>query len=118
MSSVQLETPFVKFKGKICKHSQIIFKKVFDTNYTSQLCNPYKGPASSAQQAQRDKFKQARANALSLSEAENAAYLKEFKKQTVYKSFNGYKIAMEMRKLSVLLLTILIFVDYGRIYFA
>lgn len=38
-------------------------------------------------------------------------YLKEFKKQKAYKSFNGYKIAIEMRKLSVLLLTI--FLDMG-----
>ena len=42
MSKFNLEVPFTAFKGKVCKHSKIIFKKVRQTNFTSQICNPRK----------------------------------------------------------------------------
>ncbi len=108
-----IEIPFKDLRGKICKHSRIIFKKVYDTQYTSQICNPYTGDPSAAQKAQRAKFKQARANALALSEEENAAYMATFKKQKEYHSFLGYKIAMEMKKLSIVILFINLFNLYG-----
>lgn len=46
MSEYALEIPFWEFRGKICRHSQIIFKKVNGTRYTSVICNPYKGGAN------------------------------------------------------------------------
>lgn len=104
MATFQTEAPFDEYRGKICKHSRIIHKKVYDTLYTSQICHPYEGEPSAAQLAQREKFKQARANALALSEAENAAYRTRFKKQQEYHSFLGFKIAMEMKKLSMIIL--------------
>ena len=108
-----IEIPFKDLRGKICKHSQIIFKKVYDTQYTSQICNPYTGDPSEAQKTQRAKFRQARENALALSEEENAAYMASFKKQREYHSFLGYKIAMEMKKLSIVILFINLLNLYG-----
>ncbi len=99
MARFNTEAPFAEYRGKICGHSRIIHKKVYDTLYTSQICHPYTGEPSEAQKAQREKFKQARANALALSEAENKAYKIAFGKQREYHSFMGYKIAMEMKKL-------------------
>lgn len=110
---IKLEIPFKEVRGRVCKHSQIIFKKVYNTQYTSQICNPYTGEPSEAQKAQRAKFKQARANALALSEEENAAYMASFKKQKEYHSFLGYKIAMEMKKLSIVILFINLLNLYG-----
>lgn len=104
MARFETEAPFDEYRGKICKHARIIHKKVYDTMYTSQICNPYTGEPSAAQKAQREKFKQARANALALSEAENTAYRTAFKKQREYHSFLGYKIAMELKKLSIVTL--------------
>ena len=103
MARFEMEAPFDEYRGKICKHARIIHKKVYDTLYTSQICNPYKGEPSPAQKAQREKFKQARANALALSEAENTAYRTAFKKQREYHSFLGYKIAQELKKLSIVI---------------
>ncbi len=40
MSNIKLEAPFQAFRGKICKHSKIIFAQRGDTQYTSQICNP------------------------------------------------------------------------------
>ena len=108
MAKFNTEAPFTEYRGKICKHSHIIHKKVYDTLYTSQICHPYEGEPSEAQKAQREKFKQARANALALSEAENTAYRTAFCKQSRYHSFLGYKIAMEMKKLSVILICLTI----------
>ncbi len=39
MSKINLEAPFTAFRGKICKHSKIIFAQRGDTQYTSQICN-------------------------------------------------------------------------------
>ena len=39
MSKIKLEAPFKAFRGKICKHSDIIYKKMKQTQYTSQICN-------------------------------------------------------------------------------
>ena len=40
MSKINLEAPFQSFRGKICKHSKIIFAQRGQTQYTSQICNP------------------------------------------------------------------------------
>ncbi len=100
MSVFSLEIPFREFRGKICRHSQIIYKAVNGTRYTSVLCNPYKGEPTEAQLAQRNKMRQAIANISQLSAADLAAYLASFKAQTRYRTLRGYMIAQEMLKLS------------------
>ncbi len=100
MSNYVLEIPFREFRGKICRHSQIIYKAVNGTRYTSVLCNPYKGEPSEAQLAQRNKMRQAIANISQLSATDLAAYLASFKAQTRYRTLRGYMIAQEMLKLS------------------
>lgn len=102
MSKVTLETPFLRFRGKICSHAQIIYKQMYGTNYTSQLCNPYTGELSVAQKEHQAKFKQARANVLALTEEENASYKVQFMKQRKYRTLAGYKFAQELAKLSVI----------------
>ena len=46
MSKIKLEAPFRQFRGKICKHSDIIFKQMYGETFTSQICNPYTGEPS------------------------------------------------------------------------
>lgn len=62
MSEYALEIPFREFRGKLCRHGRIIFKKVNGTRYTSVICNPYKGAPTEAQQEQRNKMRNAVAN--------------------------------------------------------
>ena len=46
MSKIKLEAPFRQFRGKICKHSDIIFKQMYGNckkNYQySSYCTSYK----------------------------------------------------------------------------
>lgn len=99
MSKIKLEVPFQQFRGKVCKHSQIIFKQMYGTNFTSQICNPYTGDPSAAQTAQRTKMATAIAAVNALDADAKAAYMTAFKKQSNYKTFRGYAIAQEMAKL-------------------
>lgn len=100
MSEYALEIPFREFRGKLCRHGRIIFKKVNGTRYTSVICNPYKGVPTEAQQEQRNKMRNAVANLKKLSSAEIAAYQTAFKAQRSYRTLRGYMIAQEMQKLS------------------
>ena len=100
MSIYSLEVPFQDLRGRICRHSQIIYKAVNGTRYTSVLCNPYKGEPSAAQLAQRNKMREAIANLQKLSATELAAYKESFKAQTKYRTLRGYMIAQEMLKLA------------------
>ena len=86
MSKINLEAPFTAFRGKICKHSKIIFAQRGDTQYTSQICN----------------FKQAvsNANAALADATQKAAYETAFKAQNKYKTLRGYVIAKEYEKLA------------------
>ncbi len=99
MSKIKLEVPFQQFRGKVCKHSQIIFKQMYGTNFTSQICHPYTGEPSANQVAQRNKMANAIAAVAALDAAAIAAYMTAFKKQSKYKTFRGYAIAQEMAKL-------------------
>lgn len=99
VSNYFLEIPFREFRGKICRHSQIIFKKVNGTRYTSVVCNPHKGAPTEAQQEQRNKMRTAVANIKKLNSTELAAYRQAFKAQSKYKTLRGYMIAQEMLKL-------------------
>lgn len=63
MSKINLEAPFTAFRGKICKHSKIIFAQRGDTQYTSQICNPRTKAFSEAEVERQTKFKTALTNA-------------------------------------------------------
>ena len=99
MSKIKLEAPFRQFRGKICKHSDIIYKEMDGETFTSQSCNPYTGDPSEKQVAQRERFAQAKANVAALSSEEVAAYKEAFAKQRKYKTLQGYMLAKEMAKL-------------------
>ena len=62
MSKINLEAPFQSFRGKICKHSKIIFAQRGQTQYTSQICNPRTKAFSEAELARQNKFKTAITN--------------------------------------------------------
>jgi hypothetical protein len=101
MSSIKLEAPFQAFRGKICKHSKIIFAQRGETQYTSQICNPRTKAFSEAELARQNKFKTAITNAnTALADAtQRAAYETAFAGQSKYKSLRGYVIAKEYEKL-------------------
>ena len=101
MSNIKLEAPFQAFRGKICKHSKIIFAQRGDTQYTSQICNPRTKPFSEAEVARQTKFKTAltNANTALADSTQKAAYDTAFKAQNNYKTLRGYEIAKEYEKL-------------------
>ena len=102
MSSIKLEAPFQAFRGKICKHSKIIFAQRGQTQYTSQICNPRTKAYSEEELARQNKFKTALTNAnTALADAtQKAAYETAFKAQSKYKTLRGYVIAMEYAKIA------------------
>lgn len=99
MSKIKLEVPFQSFRGKVCKHSQIIFKQMYGTRFTSQICNPYTGAPSEAQITVQTKIKTAATAVKSLTPQQRAAYLTQFKAQKKYRSFPGFLMAQELAKL-------------------
>ena len=102
MSSIKLEAPFQAFRGKICKHSKIIFAQRKGTNYTSQICNPRTKAYSAEELARQQKFATALTNAnTALADAtQKAAYETAFKAQSKYKTLRGFVIAKEYEKLA------------------
>ena len=101
MSKIKLEAPFRQFRGKICKHSDIIFKQMYGETFTSQICNPRTKPYSQAELDRQDLFRQAAAatkTALA-NPTIRATYEAEFDAQTKYKSLYGYVLAKEHAKL-------------------
>lgn len=102
MSKINLEAPFQSFRGKICKHSKIIFAQRGDTQYTSQICNPRTKAYSAEELARQAKFKTAltNANTALADSTQKAAYETAFKAQNKYKSLRGYVIAKEYEKLA------------------
>lgn len=101
MSKLKLEAPFVAFRGKICKHSNIIYKRLGQTNYTSQICNPRTKPFSSAELARQSKFAQAvaAANIVLADTTQRAEAEAEFRAQSKYTTLRGYVIAREYASL-------------------
>jgi hypothetical protein len=102
MSKYNLEAPFTAFSGKVCKHSKIIFKKLRQTNFTSQICNPRTKPFSEAELARQSKFRSAAAaTKTALADpTTRATYEAEYKVQSKYKSLRGFVIAKEYQKLA------------------
>ena len=101
MSSIKLEAPFQAFRGKICKHSKIIFAQRGGTQYTSQICNPRTKAYSEEELARQQKFATAltNANTVLADATQKAAYETAFKAQSKYKTLRGYVIAKEYEKL-------------------
>ena len=100
MSKIKLEAPFRQFRGKICKHSDIIYKQMHGETFTTQICNPYKGEPSEAQIAQKERFRQAKANVAELTPEQWQAYETAFAKNPgKYKTIQGYVLAKEMAKI-------------------
>ena len=101
MSKINLEAPFQSFRGKICKHSKIIFAQRGQTQYTSQICNPRTKAYSEEEIARQGKFKQAvvNANAALADSTQKATYEEAFGKQSKHKTLRGYVIAKEYEKL-------------------
>ena len=85
--------------GKLCSHSDVYFAKKGKTLYTGKLCNPRTKPFSAEELARQDKFRQARAAVLTLTQEQIAEYATAFKNQTKYASLQGYMFAKEYEKL-------------------
>ena len=102
MSKIKLEAPFLGFRGKICKHSNIIFKKMEDTQFTSQICHPRTKPYSEAELARQNKFGTATAAAKTAmaDPTTRAAYEAEFQQQTKYRKLFRFIVAREYAKLN------------------
>ena len=92
MSKINLEAPFTAFRGKICKHSKIIFAQRGQTQYTSQICNPRTKAYSEEEIARQGKFKQAvvNANAALADSTQKATYEAEYKAQSKYKTYKPH----------------------------
>lgn len=101
MSKIKLEAPFRAFRGKICKHSDIIYKKMKDTNYTSQICNPRTKPFSAEELARQTKFTTITQQVATImaDPTQRAAYETAFLKQSKYTTLRGYIFAQEYKKL-------------------
>ena len=74
--------------GKVCEHSDMSFvcSKKTGKVHTMKMCNPYEGPASSAQTEVRTKFQQAAATAKQI-----LAATAEDQDQTLYQKKTDYK---------------------------
>ena len=101
MSQVKLETPFTAFRGKICKHTQIIYKQMNGKKFTSQICNPRTKPFAAEEIARQTKFRQAATAARTvLADATQRATAEaEYKAQHKYPTLYGFVFAREYAKL-------------------
>ena len=101
MSKISLEVPFTAFKGKICKHTNIIYKQLRDTKFTSQICHPRTKAYSEEELARQAKFKTAAAaaKAVMADPAQRATAEADFAKQDKYQTLYGFLLAREYAKL-------------------
>ena len=96
------------YRGKICEHSDTYFAKKKKTLYTGRICNPRdltKKPYKPEELATHNKFRQARAAVLALTEEQIAAYKLAFEKQLQstkpkYSYLEGFIFAQEYAKLN------------------
>ena len=102
MSKISLEVPFTAFKGKICKHTNIIYKQLRDTQFTSQICHPRTKPYSEEELARQAKFKNAAAaaKAVMADPTQRATAEADFAKQDKYQTLYGFLLAREYAKLA------------------
>ena len=95
------------YQGKICQHSDTYFQKRKRTLCTGKICNPRdlaQKPFSQQEIATHNKFRQARAAVLALTEEQIAAYKLAFEKQLQstkpkYSYLQGFIFAQEYAKL-------------------
>lgn len=101
MSKISLEVPFTAFKGKICKHTHIIYKQLRDTQFTSQICHPRTKAYSEEELARQAKFKTAAAAAKAIMDdpTQRATAEADFAKQDKYQTLYGFLLAREYAKL-------------------
>ena len=101
MSKISLEVPFTAFKGKICKHTNIIYKQLRDTQFTSQICHPRTKPYSEEEISRQNKFKTAAAaaKAIMADPTQRATAEADFAKQDKYQTLYGFLLATEYAKL-------------------
>ena len=95
MSKISLEAPFNGFRGKICKHTQIIYKKMRQTQFTSQICNPRTKAYSADELARQSKFAAATAAVKALTTEQKAVYAEAFAGQRKYTTMFGYCFHLE-----------------------
>jgi hypothetical protein len=88
-----------KMSGKFHSNSKFYAAERYGTQYTGKI-GDVDTPPTEAQIAQRERFAQAKANVSQLTPEELTAYQEAFKKQSKYKSLQGYMLAQEMAKLS------------------
>lgn len=86
MSKVKYDDPVKSLKGKICKHSETIYKEMYGTNFTTKICNPRDlkiSPYTEKEVTVHNLFKQARAaaDAIMADSEQKAEAIKRFLKQ-------------------------------------
>lgn len=97
MAKVVYIDPVDHISGKVCRHTKTIFMHRADTgsNFTSRICNPYKGAPSAGQQSSMEAFKAAtdKVKEVMANSTEMAAAAARFKNQTKYKTLRGFIFA-------------------------
>lgn len=85
-------------RGKVCMHSDMAFVERNGTMFTRKHCNPRTSAPTEKELAVRDKFKAAHTAVVNLPDEQVNAYKEAFKKQTKYKTLQGYMFAKEYEK--------------------
>ncbi|MCM1034553.1 MAG: hypothetical protein NC038_03445 [Paludibacter sp.] len=97
MAKVFYIDPVDHVSGKVCRHTKTIFMHRNDTgtNFTSRICNPYKGNPTTGQQAAMDAFKNAQTKVREVmsTPAEMQSAVQRFKAQNKYKTLRGFIFA-------------------------
>ena len=108
MAKVNFYEPIKSVQGKICTHDDVIYKVFGPTGrqYTSKICNPFRGEPTAAQVAQKAKFKQTVERVLEIMrdidmlEPYRTAWASHLKSGSVrYKTLRGYIFAQVMKSL-------------------
>jgi hypothetical protein len=103
MAIINPSTPFDSVRRKFAKSDNIHFccRKSDNATIGVRVKHPYDGGSSAAQQAVRNKFRQAKtAAAAALADPEQrAALLAAFKRQKRYLTLTGYAFAVEYAKI-------------------
>ena len=104
MAVIKPSTPFDRIQRKFAKSDEIYFKnrKADNATLSVRMKHPYSGGHSVAQEACREKFRQAQlATSTALADAETCAtYAVAFKKQKKYMYLRDYVFAQEYAKLT------------------
>ena len=86
--------------GKVCMHSDVSFAERYGTMFTMKRCKVRTTPATENELGNRNKFKAVRTAIANLTAEQTAAYKEAFRKQTKYKSLQGYIFAQEYAKIN------------------